>query len=87
MSGPSNGGRYQRRYTDPRTRPSNMPFGLWASAETLRTVHGLNEWLDAQQGAGVVAAAEQLLSAEAGRLQRQKRARAEGWVQGGQPGE
>lgn len=62
-----------------------MPFAQWAAAETLRTVHGLNEWLDAQQGAEIVAAAERLTRAEAERRLRMLRARTEGWV-AGEPG-
>lgn len=85
MTGPQNG-RYQRRFANPADRPSNQSFGQWAAAETLRTVHGLNEWLDQQQASEVVAACERMTRAEAERLQRMQAAQTED-RQAGDPGE
>lgn len=61
MTGPVNAGRYHRRFPDPKTRPSNLPFAQWAAAETLETVRELGVWLDQEQGAEVVAEAEAIL--------------------------
>lgn len=78
---------YRRRFANPALRPSNLPFAQWAAAETLRTVRGLNEWLDGVQAAEVVGEAERLTRAEADRLDRLRAWKTSGDVQAGDPGE
>lgn len=55
---------YRRRFINWADRPSNSPAARLAGDEVMRQLREMNDFLDRQQGQGVVAGAEALLAAE-----------------------
>jgi hypothetical protein len=61
VTGPANGGRYQRRLLDPSCRPSNERSPDPYVEDTRRRVSQLGQWLDRHEAEQVVAEAEAIL--------------------------